>query len=304
MADVLVAALSLVTIIGLGFGVKQVGWVKAGDFRTLSTIVLRITLPALLVTSFNNATIETDLLLLPLVALAAVVVQQVTGFLLERRNGHDAQAFGVINMGNYNIGLFAVPYLAGFLGPQVVVYASMFDIGNALAAAGIGYAWAMSLANPERKATVGGFLQEMATSPPFVTYLLMVTMRLLDLSFPDPVIAFTSTIGAANTFLAMFMLGVGLEVRIRADKYRTAAKYLMVRYAFGVVLALLVWFLLPLADEIRAVLCMLLFAPLGGLAPAFTGAAGGDVELSALTASVSTLMSLALMPLVLLVLTG
>lgn len=304
MGDILATALSLVSIIALGYAVKRLGWVRAEHFGILSRIVLRITLPCVIVTSFNDFVIDPALLALPVFAFVAVLVQQVVGFTMERRGTGTDRAFGVVNLGNYNIGLFAMPYLAGFMGSQAVVYAAMFDVGNALAVAGIGYAWAMSLARGEARMSLRGFLTELVKSPPFDAYVVMLLLRAFDLSLPAPVIAFTSTVGAANTFLALFMLGIVLEVRLEHSKYRTATKYLVVRFGLAAVFAVAAWNLLPLDEPIRIVLCTLMFAPLGGLAPVFTGEAGGDVRLSSFIVSVSTLIGVVAMPVVLVLLGG
>ena len=53
MNDVVVKALVLVLIIALGFGVKRLGWVRASDFGVFSRVVLGVTLPCALATSFN-----------------------------------------------------------------------------------------------------------------------------------------------------------------------------------------------------------------------------------------------------------
>lgn len=302
--DIVVTALSLVAIIALGYAVKRLGWVRAEHFGILSRIVLRITLPCAIITSFNDFTMDPALLSLPVFAFTAVLVQQVVGRTMERRGTGTDRAFGVINLGNYNIGLFAMPYLAGFMGQEAVVYASVFDVGNALAVAGVGYAWAMSLARGEARMSLRSFLTELVKSPPFDVYVAMLLLRTFDLSLPEPVIAFTSTVGAANTFLALFMMGIVLEVRLERSKYRTATTYLVVRFGFAVVFALVAWNLMPLDEPIRIVLCTLMFAPLGGLAPVFTGEAGGDVRLSSFIGSASTLIGVVAMPVVLILLGG
>ena len=52
--EMLVTALTLIAIIALGHLVKRIGWLQASDFRPLSIIALRITLPCALVTSFQQ----------------------------------------------------------------------------------------------------------------------------------------------------------------------------------------------------------------------------------------------------------
>ena len=51
------------------------------------------------------------------------------GFLAGRPPAAD-RAFGVLTVQSFNIGLFAIPYVSTFVGPQAIVYAAMFDIGE------------------------------------------------------------------------------------------------------------------------------------------------------------------------------
>lgn len=299
MSDVLTKALVLVLIIALGFGVKRLGWVRASDFGVFSRVVLGVTLPCALATSFNTFDITPQLLFVTGIGFFAVVVQQVLVVLALRKRGHREQAFGVLNVPNYNVGLFAIPYVSTFMGPSAIVFASLFDIGNSLATAGVGYSWGLSLANPRSKTTPLGFLRTMLKSPVFNTYLILLAIRLPGFSIPAPVIAFTSTVGAANTFLAMFMIGIGLEIALTRTKYVKAAGYLASRYAFSTVLILLVWFLVPAAADVKTVLCMLFFAPMAAMSVGFTGEAGLDVELASFMSSASVLIGIVAMPAVL-----
>lgn len=130
----------------------------------------------------------------------------------------------------------------------------------------------------------------------------MLVLRFLDLSFPEPVIVFTATAGAANTFLSMLMLGIALEIRLERRSYGIALKYLVVRYALAVPFALAAWYLVPLDEPIRVVLCTLLFAPLGGMAPVLTSYVGGDLRLSNFILSASVVISVVAMPTVLVLL--
>ena len=299
---ILVQALVLIAIIGVGVGIKRIGWVRAQDFPIFSNIVLKITLPCALATSFDEARIHTSLLAIVAVGVVVNLAQQVAGHLIGRRHGRSEQAFAVLNIGTYNMGAFAVPYLGGFLGPQAIVIASLFDVGNAIVGAGIGYAWAMSLAHSEARVSARTFLRQIFSSVIFVTYLLLLALKLLDLRLPGPILQFTATVGAANTFLAMLMIGIGLEVHLHRDKVRSALRYLGVRYAFAIGFALTVWFLLPFEPAIRVVIVTVLFAPIASMTPGFTSEAGGDVERSAFMVSASILVGLVAMPALLLLL--
>ena len=296
MSDVLVKALVLVGIIGLGFGIKRLGWVSAADFPTFSTVVLRITLPCALATSFNTFHLTPGLLVVALLGFLAIVVQQVAVLVLESRRGPSAQAFGILNVPNYNLGLFAMPYVATFAGPEAIAITALFDLGNSLVSSGLGYGWGLSLARPHVKVTVLRFVRQVFSSPVFDTYLALMLLRLFDVTLPQPVIAFTSTVGAANTFLAMLMIGIGLEIVLSRSKYAVATRFLGVRYGFAAFFALLTWYVLPLAGGVRIVLCMIFFAPMAAMASGFTEEAGLDVEVSAFMTSVTTLIAIVVMP--------
>ena len=296
MADIVTRALALIAIVGIGLGIKRLGWVTKDQFGLFAKLVLGITLPCALFTAFNDYHLEYALLGLTVLALVINVAQQALGYLIASRRGRREQAFAVLNSGSYNIGAFATPYLAGFMGPHAMVYATLFDFGTAFSAAGIGYGWGMALAGEPGTFRWRDTARMVFRSPIFVTYLVLLVMRLLDLRLPDPVITFTSTVGAANPFLAMLMIGIGLELRLSRSKYAAAAKFLAVRYTFSVVAAVACWTLLPLPEEARLVVVMLLFAPIAAMMSGFTAKAGLDVELSAFMTSITLVVGIVALP--------
>ncbi|WP_420175149.1 AEC family transporter [Luteococcus sp. OSA5] len=300
--EILVKALSLVAIIVVGYTTKKIGWVRASDFPIFSNLVLKVTLPCVLITSFNDQSLPPGLLFgLAGIGLLANLVMQMGAVVLERRRGRQAQAFAVLNIPSFNMGAFATPYLAGFMGPAAVVQASLFDIGNAFGAAGIGYAWSTSLADESRRVTAGRFVRAMFSSVVFDVYLVLVAMQLFELRFPAPVITFTETVGAANTFLAMLMIGIGLEMKLDRARYGLALRYLSVRWILAALMAVAVW-QLPLPQEVRLLLAMVMFAPIAAMAPGFTQEIEGDVALSTFMTSASILVGIIVMPTILLTL--
>ena len=296
MWTILTKALSLVLIVAIGFGMKRLRWVKADDFPTLSKIVLRVTLPCALATSFNQFEIVPALLGLTLLGFLGNIAQQVVGYLQNRKGSAVQRAFGILHGGSYNIGAFALPYVSAFIGPAAIVYASLFDVGNSLATAGLGRSVAHAVARPHVKQTPLSVVRLLFTSPVFDTYLALVLMRLLHIQLPDPVISFTSLVGAANPFLAMFMIGVGLEVGLPRHHLSTAVRGLATRYVFSTLIALLVWFVLPFPHAVRVVVILVLFAPIASMVPGFTSEVDGHVGTATFMNSVSILVAIVMMP--------
>jgi len=103
-----------------------------------------------------------------------------------------------------------------------------------------------------------------------------------------------ATIGSnANAFMAMLMIGVGFRLEADRAQVCTLARMLAVRYGLAGVFALAVYFLTPFALEVRQVLVILAFAPIGSAVPGFTNELGGDVGLSSALNSLSIVVSIA-----------
>lgn len=301
MKDVVIQALSLVAIIGLGQLMRRWRWVDAGHFMIFSRIVLTFTLPCAILTSFHTVTVPVAMLSLGLVAVAMNLCQQVSAYLLCRREGRATQAFGVLNTGSYNMGAFATPYLAGFGGPTALINATLFDIGNSIVAAGWGRFWAFSIARPGRT-SIGATLKRLFSSTIFVLYLVVLVMQLFRLRLPDEVMHFTSTVGAANTFLAMLMIGIGLDLDLDRRQLRSAGKFLALRYVWCTAFAVASWHLLPFAHDVRLAVTTICFAPIASMIPGFTAELGLDVKLSAFMTSLTILVSIVVMPVLVMVL--
>ena len=81
MTDILVRAGCFVAIIVLGAVLRRAGFFKREDFSLLSKIVIRITLPAAIITNFAGRELDYSLLILILIGFLCGIVQMLTGFI-------------------------------------------------------------------------------------------------------------------------------------------------------------------------------------------------------------------------------
>ncbi|CAI9409503.1 AEC family transporter [Aestuariimicrobium sp. T2.26MG-19.2B] len=294
MQDVVIQALSLVAIIGLGQLMRRLHWVSASHFMIFSRIVLNITLPAAILTSFNRVTVPLGLLAVGLVAVALNLCQQISAFVLCRAQGRNLQAFGVLNTGSYNMGAFATPYISGFGGPSALINATLFDIGNSIVAAGWGRFWAFSIVRG--RASLWATVKRLFSSTIFVLYLTVLLMQVFRLRLPEQLMHFTGTVGNANTFLAMLMIGIGLDLDLDTSQLRSAAKFLALRYSWCIAFSFASFTLLPWSHELRLTIATICFAPIASMIPGFTSELGLDVKLSAFMTSLTILVSIVVMP--------
>ena len=130
MLNVLTRAGCFIAIIVLGYILKVIGLFKESDFSVLSKIVLKITLPAVIITNFANKELDPTMFIFTLLSILFGGIYILLGFLFNLRRTKEQRAFEILNFPGYNIGCFALPFVQSFLGPAGMIATFLFDIGN------------------------------------------------------------------------------------------------------------------------------------------------------------------------------
>lgn len=294
MAEILMKAGSFIAIIILGYVLRRRGFFKEEDFYVLSRIVLKITLPAAIVTNFTGIDMKPSMLLMSLLGLGGGIILTGMAFLISAGKNGEEKAFNIINLTGYNIGNFTMPFAQSFLGPLGVVATSLFDSGNALVCLGGTYSVAVMAKGEKGKFSIMPIIKTLLSSVPFDAYLLMTVLSLLHLSLPAPMVSFTGIIANGNAFMAMLMLGVGFKMTLDKSRMGKIIQILSIRYSVSIALAAAFYFLLPFELEYRQALAILALSPIASAAPAFTGDLGGDIGLASAVNSISIVISIVL----------
>ena len=302
MADILIRAACFVAVILLGAVLRRAGFFKKEDFLLLSKIVIRITLPAAIVTNFAGRELDYSLLVLILIGFLCGVVQMLTAYLLNRRRGRAAQSYAVLNTAGINIGNFVLPFAQGFLGPAGVMVVSLFDVGNSVTCLGGAYSVAGMILEDRKGFSLRPVFRALGKSFPLITYMVMCLLSVFRVRLPGPVVDLAGIIGNANAFLAMLMLGVGL--RISGSRVPEVLRLLLPRYLVCIGMAALCYFFLPVPFVYRPALFIPFLGPVATAAPAFTAQLKGDYELASTVSSFSILISVVLITAALLLMNG
>ena len=293
MIEILGKAGGYVFIIVLGIVLRKIGFFKEGDFNILAKICLRITLTASVIYSFSGKEFDLSLISLCFLGFFAGLIYIVTGYLVNLKNKKGA-AFSIVNLSGYNVGCFTVPFVQGFLGPMGVITTSLFDVGNAMICLGGSYSVA-SIAKENSKFSIKKIGKALVTSVTFITYMVMIILRLIGVALPRAVVDCAGVIGGANAFVAMLMLGVGFKLTVDKEQILLVLKHLGIRYAICAVVAVLVYTLLPFDPVIRKALVLILFGPLSSPIPAFVEELKMDSGLAGAINSVSVVISTVMM---------
>lgn len=295
MATIITKVSVFVLIIILSYSLKKGGLFKASDFKLISNIVLKITLPCAVISNFNKISVEMSLFNLVLIGVACNLITIGIGYLVAIGKSRKEKAFNMINYSGYNIGCFTMPYIQGFLGPSGVVATCLFDAGNSLLCTGATYSMAASVAGKGERSTARIFFKRMFSSIAMDTYILMVILAWANIKLPSEVTAFTDTVGAANAFLAMMMIGIGFELHLDKKKLLHIGSILLHRYVIAAILAWIFYNYAPFNHEVRKILALISFAPVSAVCAIFTEKCNGDVAMSCTINSLTIVISVVFM---------
>ncbi|MDO4289254.1 MAG: AEC family transporter [Eubacterium sp.] len=296
MAAVILKALSMVLVIAVAYTFKRCGVLGEGSKDAVSKLVMYLTLPAAIITSFDSYERDDSLLILAILGFGFNLFFYLVGCLVSCRGKREDKVFSTLNYPGYNIGSFTLPFVQNFLGALGVVTTCMFDMGNSVMCTGGSFALTAALFGAEdEKVTLKDFFKKLFSSVPFDVYLGLLVMSQVGLKFPKTLLTLMAPAAAANGFMAMVMLGLMFEIKFKKAYFWTAIKTLGSRYLLMAVLALLCWHFLPLALEQRQVLVVVLFSPMSALSPVFTDKCGGDSGLSGFLSSLSIILSVIIM---------
>lgn len=291
MFDVLLKSFTFVLIIIIGFSLKKMNILKKEDASTLSKIIMTVTLPCALLTSANGIQIDGTILFLILIGILTNCAMILFTYLTNRHEPNVVKGALMLTCASYNIGNFALPFIQSFFPGMGVVYLCAFDIGNALMALGITYAISDHIANGEGHFDVMDLFKKLFSSLPFDVYLLIFILGIFKISVPAPILSIASTIGGGNSFLAMLMIGLMLEINIAPSERKHVFKILGTRLFGAIVLSAIIYFILPLPELAKTILVLTCFTPPSTISAVFTKKIGYEGDMSATANSLNIIIS-------------
>ena len=287
MAEIMIKAAGFVFVIIIAFILKQVHVLEKRDGLTIATIIMNVTLPCALLTNASGVTIDQSMLILLLIGLASNIIMLFISFILSRKEENILKGYYMINCSGYNIGNFVMPFVQSFFPGMGVAYLCMFDVGNSIMCLGGSYALAGSVASSNQKLTPKTVIKKLFSSIPFDVY--------LKISIPQPILSVASFIGAGNGFLAMFMIGLLLEVKINPSEMKIVLKTLLIRVLFGAILMSIVYFIVPIPMLAKKIVVLAMAAPITTVSAVFSKNIGYHRDAPAISSSLSIIISIAVL---------
>lgn len=298
MLVVLSKAIAFVLIILIGYICKRRGVFAPTDYQLVSKIVLNITLPCAVISSFAHFQLDLSLLAAVALGLSGNCVMIFIALMLTRRETLAAKIFYIFSLAGYNIGCFTLPFAQAFLTPFAVVALCMFDVGNSIMCTGMTYALTASCIGyadgHKDRFSMKSIAEKLLHSAPFVVYISMLILSLVGVQFPKSVYTFTDIVGAANPFLSMLMIGMMFEIRLDKQAMGYVKELFSVRYLTSLACAGAFIYFAPFKQEVNYVIALAFMAPCTIIGPIFVEKLGGNVQLASLFNSMTIITSVIL----------
>lgn len=255
----------IVILIALGYLLKRINILKEEDNQVLAKLVLNVTLPALVIVNLNKAELDISLSVLPVMMVIYGIIAKVIAISFFLKYDNEMRGTIGMMMASLNIGLFAYPLVQAIWPKVGMIYFGMADIGGAIVMFGITYFIGNYFSSSGNNTFNLRFLiLNLLRSIPLMTYLMMFGLNMSNLHLPDPVINFLDVLAQANMPLSMILLGLMLNFRVERRYLPIALKYLAIHYGFGLIACLLVYFFLPVSDQmIKTTLMVIWLLPIG-----------------------------------------
>lgn len=299
MNSIFIQGVSFLAVILVAFLLKKAGFFKKSDGNIFSNLIVNLTLPATIILGFNSIKINRTLFLMIFLGFISNILLISIGGWIWRSRKTNEQALMMFGQAGYNIGNFVIPFVQGFF-PEAIPFIGSFDTGNALMVSGgntVLVDWFTETKKTDKN--LKQIFKGLLSSPPFTTYIVMIVLALFNWSVSESILSIVELFASANSFLAMFMIGLFLEISISRNDLINVVSILFTRYILGIILALFFYFLLPLPQVIRLSLVIIALAPIATLSTINMVMYGNQEEISGFLSSATIIVSLFLITIVL-----
>lgn len=254
----------IILLIALGYFLKRINYLKATDSQVLSTLVLNVTLPSLVIVNLNSADLNMSFSILPIMMIVYGIVAKIIVIWFFRKYSNQMRGSVGMMTGSMNIGLFAYPLVNAIWPEKGMVYFGMADIGGAMIMFGLTYFVGSYFSEGEDQFNFKFLGKKLIQSVPLVTYIVMFALNMSNIHIWKPAIDFFSILSKANMPLSMILLGVMLSFSIDREYLPVTIKYLCLHYGLAIVAGTLVHFFLPVSDPmIKTTLLITWLLPVG-----------------------------------------
>lgn len=299
MTDVNYIFLLSLTIIVIGYILKKLNIISEENGKTIAKVVFNVTLPALILNVIISIEITPSLGLITLISILYCIPILVLAFTLFRNYPKEIKGLIFMAVIGFNVGHFAYPLIEGIWNEEGLKYIAMFDIGNAMVIFIICYVIGLIYSPKndfqDKKELVKNILFKLLKSAPLMSFIIAIILNFLNIGFPIFVLDLLDVLSRANMALTLLLLGIFLNFKYEKSQWKNAFIVLIIRYSFGLVIGLMLFFLLPFDQLYRGILAIALILPIGLAVIPFTVEFGYNERFAGMVANLTIIISFVLL---------
>ena len=233
----------LITICA-GCLLRRWGILEKDDARTISKLMMYVTLPCVVVKNLNGVTLTTDILAAAVIGVAVNGLFFMTALLTSRNSDRDDRVVKIFSLSSFNIGSFAIPVLSTFVSPAAMAGVLAFNYpGTALFTYGVGPTAANMVYGAGQRGSLKMLRDNLLHNVPTVTCVVMLVLSLFHVALPEWAAGVFVSISGANSTLAMLSIGILLDLRLPKEEAGRAGQVVLLRVCAAALSAVALYFL-------------------------------------------------------------
>ena len=286
--------LSLIIII-IGYILKKANIITEENGKIIAKVVFNVTLPSLIFRVISSTEITPSLGLITLISIVFCIPISILSIRLFRNYPKNVKGLIIMAVIGFNVGHFAYPIIEGIWGQEGLKYIAMFDIGNAVVVFIIVYILGL-IFSPKNEFNNNQdmfkhILLQLLKSAPLLSYIISLIFNFLNISFPTFINDLLDILSRANMALALLLLGIFLNFKFDKTQWKNIFSVLVIRYSFGLIIGLILFFLLPFDLLYRGILAIALLLPIGLAIIPFTVEFEYDEKLAGIVSNLTIIIS-------------
>ena len=257
----------LITICA-GCLLRRWGILEKDDARTISKLMMYVTLHCVVVKNLNGVTLTTDILAAAVIGVAVNGLFFMTALLTSRNSDRDDRVVQIFSLSSFNIGSFAIPVLSTFVSPAAMAGVLAFNYpGTALFTYGVGPTAANMVYGSGQRGSLKMLRDNLLHNVPTVTCVVMLVLSLFHMALPEWAAGVFVSISGANSTLAMLSIGILLDLRLPKEEAGRDGQVVLLRVCAAALSAVALYFLAPVGPELKRALMLVAFAPIASCGP-------------------------------------